>query len=461
MRGAFFVAADECARQCLRVEVGCGAERKCSAILQYIWALFMKSAKCNVKMQQMKPIRRISEKYTAFLRYIAEVPVTSCPKPGLSAIQWIVVSGQGEGLSMGIRSNVRRRRRRRIEELLSGNVAGRERTGGDLTGADAVRGGLAEESDLRGGYPVWEKDAREGYETGGTEAQGRPDEPKPYGGPPEQPAAAPGRIFRGSANHGGSANLEREQDPEKWWKAQQKLNRKLGATWRTGAAPNRSRDEDALLYRYETGGRWSRFMSGFLLRLALAAALFSAAWIWFRSDLPYSREVRDWTAQAVTQDMDFQAVQAWYEQTFSGSPSFLPMFRSQDEAKEVFGGWKRSEAVLPVQGRVVQSYGQDGSGVRIAAPGDSRVKAVYAGRVMQVETDADGKATVLIQHAGKIVTIYGNLLYPEVRAGDWVEAGDVLGSIPPPQDARGESLLYFAVRQNGKTIDPAEVVPFD
>jgi stage IV sporulation protein FA len=217
-----------------------------------------------------------------------------------------------------------------------------------------------------------------------------------------------------------------------------------------------------MYYRYgETGSGWSRFATGFALRLVLAAVIFSAAWIWFRSDLPYSREARAWTAQVVTQDMDFQAVQAWYEQTFGGSPSFLPMFRSQNEAREVFGGWKRSDAVLPVQGRVVQSYEQDGTGVRIAAPGDSRVKAVYGGRVMQVETDAEGKATVLIQHAGKIVTIYGNLQYPEVRAGDWVEAGDVLGSIPPPQDARGESLLYFAVRQNGKTVDPAEVVPFD
>jgi len=377
---------------------------------------------------------------------------------------------------MDIRSNVRRRRRRKIEALLSGGI----------DGTPGAQGRPAENAGAREARPAWGHDApgnisakdhggaggRQAWDVG---AQGphaawedsaakdplhiRPARMEATADMPDEPAPARKRKMWGA-----SLRL-REPDPEKWWKARQKLIRNLEgsfrAGWGGGTAHDSSRDDDALLYHFESGGGWSRFVSGFLLRLALAAACFSAAWIWFHSDLPYSKEARDWTARAVTQDMDFQAVQAWYARHFGGSPSFLPMFREHNEAHEVFGGWKRSEAVLPVQGRIVQSYEQDGSGVRIAAPGDSRVKAVYSGRVLQVETDEDGKATVLIQHAGKIVTVYGNLLYPEVRAGDWVEAGDVLGSIPPPQDARGESLLYFAVRQNGKAIDPAEVVPFD
>jgi len=373
---------------------------------------------------------------------------------------------------MDIRGNVWRRRRRKIEALLSGGIEG----------ARGAQGRPAEDAAPREIRPVWEQDGLDGISardfggTGGRQARGvgargqhaawedgaakdtlniRPARTGATADMPDEPAPARRRILW------GASDPLREPDPEKWWKARQKLERSSRAGWGGTMADDPSREDETLLYHFESGGGWSRFVSGFFLRLALAAACFSAAWIWFHSDLPYSREAKAWTAQAVTQDMDFQAVQAWYARHFGGSPSFLPMFRSRHEAHEVFGGWKRSDAVVPVQGRIVQSYEQDGSGVRIAAPGDSRVKAVYSGRVLQVETDEDGKATILIQHAGQIVTVYGNLLYPEVRAGDWVEAGDVLGSIPPPQDARGESLLYFAVRQNGKAIDPAEVVPFD
>ncbi len=321
---------------------------------------------------------------------------------------------------MNIRSNVRRRRRERIEQLIGQRPAGDEGT--------------------RAGWnPEW------------------PELSGPAAEVPDLQTAPPASAsFRFEPE---LAEPPEEPDPEKWWKERQRKIQLAGSSWSgAGKSISPSRLPAAAA---GTGSGFSGFFTGFAVRLALAAVLFGVAWAWFRSDLPGSGEARAWATGAVTQDMDFQAVEAWYEQTFGGSPSFLPMFRSRAEAQEVFGGWKRSDAILPVEGRIVQSYEQDGSGVRIAAPGDSRVKAVYAGRVLQVESGTDGKATVLIQHAGKIVTVYGNLQYPEVRAGDWVEAGEALGSVPPPLDAGGESLLYFAVRQNGNTVDPAEVVPFD
>nr|WP_255570593.1 peptidoglycan DD-metalloendopeptidase family protein [Cohnella sp. CFH 77786] len=137
------------------------------------------------------------------------------------------------------------------------------------------------------------------------------------------------------------------------------------------------------------------------------------------------------------------------------------MFRSKGETKAVFGGWKRSEAVLPTEGRLIRTFAEDGTGIRIAAAGGSAVKAVYAGRVLQVASEDNGKSTVLVQHAGRIVTIYGNVEHPSVQPNDWVEAGGRIGTVPAPIDKGGESLLYFAVKQNGKTVDPAEVVPFD
>lgn len=300
---------------------------------------------------------------------------------------------------MQIRDNVRRRRRERILQLLDQRPAG---------GADDV---LREEERI--------PDAR------------------------AEPARMP----------------EPDADPEKWWKEQQRRLNEEGPSWRgigrlatSSVAPG---------IPQPGGGAASRFAAGFAIRLAAALILFGAAWAWFRSDLPGSREARAWTASAVTQDMDFQAAEAWYVRHFGGSPSFLPVFRSKGESREAFLGWSRSDAVLPTDGRVVQTFAQDGTGVRIAAAGGSAVQAVYAGRVIQVADEADGKATILIQHAGRIVTVYGNVQRPAVRANDWAEAGERLGAVPAPRDEGGESLLYFAVKQNGRYVDPAEVVPFD
>lgn len=253
------------------------------------------------------------------------------------------------------------------------------------------------------------------------------------------------------------SSKDEEPDPEKWWKERQRTAFQAGQAW--GGASRLA--PTSVPPRAERKSYFIPIARGMAIRVAVSVILFSAAWVWFRSELPGSEEARSWTAAAVSRDMDFQAVEAWYAQTFGGSPSFLPMFLGRGETQAVFSGWKRSEAVLPVKGRLVQTFAQDGSGVRIAAPGGSEVKAVYAGRVLHVASEEDGKATVLVQHAGKIVSVYGNLSLPAVQPNDWVEAGQRLGAVPAPLDADGESLLYFAVKQNDKTIDPAEVVPFD
>lgn len=207
----------------------------------------------------------------------------------------------------------------------------------------------------------------------------------------------------------------------------------------------------------------SRLAAGLAVRTVVAAVLFGTFYLWFQSDWPGSKAARGWAANAVTRDMDFRSIEAWYEQHFGGSPSFLPVFRSggKGEAQAVSGTWKRSEAVPPAAGRIVQTFKQDGAGIRIAAAAGSDVAAAYDGRVMSVATGNDGRATILIRHAGKTVTMYGNVAQPAVRADDWVQAGQRLGVVPTPKDEGGESLLYFSVKQDDQAVDPAEVVPFD
>ncbi|RIE00511.1 M23 family peptidase [Cohnella faecalis] len=197
--------------------------------------------------------------------------------------------------------------------------------------------------------------------------------------------------------------------------------------------------------------------------------MFAICWGWIRSDIPGGEEARQWTVRAVTQDMDFEAVEAWYGQTFGGSPSFLPSFRGDDPAAEASAGWSRDATVLPVDGRVVQSFAQSDTGIiQIAAPLGSDILAVHAGRVTQVTTDNGGKATIIVQHSNRVMTVYGDISSPVVKTNDWVQAGQKLGVIGAANedaaaigDRDGEGTLRFAVKQNNNYLDPAEVIPFD
>ncbi|TJY41440.1 M23 family metallopeptidase [Cohnella pontilimi] len=267
--------------------------------------------------------------------------------------------------------------------------------------------------------------------------------------PPEWLMAAPQAV-----------EAEAEPDPEKWWKEQQRRHFAETPAWSGIGQVTPQRSAAPRIPSHQSSGS-SSFAKSFAIRIVIAAVVYGAAWGWFQSGLPGSSEAKAWTVHTVTTDMDFRAIEVWYERTFGGSPAFLPIFRNGDETQAVSGSWNRESAVMPVEGRVVQTFAQDGSGVRIAAKGGSSVKAVYAGRILQVMTESGGKSTVIVQHAGRIVTVYGNLASADVKAGDWVEAGQRLGSMPVPLNDGGESLLIFAVKQNGNTVDPAEVVPFD
>ncbi|MNC72583.1 Stage IV sporulation protein FA [compost metagenome] len=94
--------------------------------------------------------------------------------------------------------------------------------------------------------------------------------------------------------------------------------------------------------------------------------------------------------------------------------------------------------------------------------GDSsvQVKSTGTGRVISVTRDAITGMTVAIQHAGGYESLYGHLEEPFVEKGDWVESGDVIGVLPS-KSSPPYTTLYFALKNNDRYIDPAELISFD
>lgn len=109
----------------------------------------------------------------------------------------------------------------------------------------------------------------------------------------------------------------------------------------------------------------------------------------------------------------------------------------------------------------VKHYGDD-----IVVPQKTPVAAAADGIVFLVrEGGATGYTYILIGHRDGYATLYGHIVETQVRAGQEVAAGDIIGLSGGTPGTNGAgpmttaAHLHFEVIQNGVNIDPLSVLP--
>jgi murein DD-endopeptidase MepM/ murein hydrolase activator NlpD len=128
------------------------------------------------------------------------------------------------------------------------------------------------------------------------------------------------------------------------------------------------------------------------------------------------------------------------------------------------------KGILPVSGTVLRAFSMTDpvyfetlnawmihNGVDLACPEGTGVKASLDGTVKSVTNDPDTGYTIVLSHANKTETVYGNLAAPEgIEVGRKVKQGDVIGSVgKSAQNVIGDPPhLHFAYLVNGKYQDP-------
>jgi len=250
-----------------------------------------------------------------------------------------------------------------------------------------------------------------------------------------------------------------EIDPEKAWKAnpnpweswKEEGDRDYKGSYVKRALPNASKLPPS---------RKNSLRNDLLWKGTLSLLVFSLVWLLFRYDNELTRTGQAYVKHALTNEMNFEAAAAWYKEVFSGAPSFIPIFdQSPNEAIGADGSIRLPVVAPLAEGVLVRTFAELLNGIELAGEPAAEVLAAEEGRVLLAESN-ETSSSIVIQHANKRVTVYGNLEQVNVEANDWVEAGDAIGRLSG-KTSEEPNLLFFAVKQDGVYVDPLDVIPID
>lgn len=121
----------------------------------------------------------------------------------------------------------------------------------------------------------------------------------------------------------------------------------------------------------------------------------------------------------------------------------------------------------PVRGRITSKYGyradpftqtrQFHSGLDIAVPKGTPIKAAMPGRVAFAGYDSTYGNYVVIQHHSGYRTLYGHMSVIRTKPGAYVETGERIGDAGSTGRSTGPH-LHFTVYKNNRTVDPHPLI---
>lgn len=123
----------------------------------------------------------------------------------------------------------------------------------------------------------------------------------------------------------------------------------------------------------------------------------------------------------------------------------------------------RGKLPWPVDGQLIARYGaprggdarSKWDGVLIGAGSGSQVRAIHSGRVVFADWLRGAGMLVILDHGDGYLSLYGHNQSLLKNAGDQVSAGEAIATVGA-SGGQESPALYFAIRQQGRPIDPAQ-----
>lgn len=107
-----------------------------------------------------------------------------------------------------------------------------------------------------------------------------------------------------------------------------------------------------------------------------------------------------------------------------------------------------SEFARPVQGELTHSWDAVQPWLMFSCGENEEVVSAADGMISAVSPLSDGGWGVLIDHGSGLESVYAGLIEVDMQPGDEVVRGGKIGT--------GSESLYFELRENGESIDPAQ-----
>jgi murein DD-endopeptidase MepM/ murein hydrolase activator NlpD len=122
------------------------------------------------------------------------------------------------------------------------------------------------------------------------------------------------------------------------------------------------------------------------------------------------------------------------------------------------GAADTANIIRPLGGEVTSGFGpRDGgehTGLDIDGDTGDPVRAAASGRVVHTGEYFGYGTTVIIDHGGGFASLYGHLSAMDVKVGQDVVQGDLIGSVGCTGECTGDH-LHFEIRVHEEPVDPA------
>lgn len=130
-----------------------------------------------------------------------------------------------------------------------------------------------------------------------------------------------------------------------------------------------------------------------------------------------------------------------------------------------------ADLIWPLEGEVLMGFSMDQTtyfktldsyrynpALVIQGNVNDKVLSVAAGKVVNIETNNETGCTVTVDLGDGYSAMYGQLKEVSLSAGDYVEAGEVLGYVSEPTKYYSEEgpNLYFQMIKDNESVDPME-----
>ena len=113
----------------------------------------------------------------------------------------------------------------------------------------------------------------------------------------------------------------------------------------------------------------------------------------------------------------------------------------------------------PTRGKAVGRFGRGGNkGVDISGEFEQPIRAASRGRVVYAGSGLVGYGKlVIVKHNNRLLSAYAHNERLHVKEGDDVKSGQHIADMG--RSAKGQTMLHFEVRRDGKPVDPLRYLP--